>query len=153
MLVRKTLRPAPGDTRQQRHGAAGPGIPAAARAAFTLMELLVVVAILLVLVGVATPLYMSYLESSKLRVAKADAVRLAQELKNFYVLHNAFPEPVGSWDLLPLDKKPPLDPWGRPYEWSLVEVPQLETNITVPVVWSAGPNGVSGDADDIRSDQ
>jgi Tfp pilus assembly protein PilE len=108
------------------------------------MELLVVVAILLVLIGVATPLYMSYLEQSRLRIAKTDAVRLAGELKNFYVLNSQYP-PAGTWDLVALEKNPPLDPWNNPYQWDLTEMPQADgSSLLVPVVWSGGPNGQYG---------
>ena len=124
---------------------------AAARAGFTLMELLVVVAILVVLVGVATPMYLSYLDQSKRKVARADAIRLATELKNFAISHDGEYPPENTWDLVPLEKKPPLDPWGQPYQWTLVESPQVDGTVLVPVVWSGGPNRVSGDGDDISS--
>jgi prepilin-type N-terminal cleavage/methylation domain-containing protein len=124
---------------------------AAARAGFTLMELLVVVAILVVLVGVATPLYLNYLEQSKKKIARADAIRLAGELKNFAVSHDGEYPPENTWDLLPLEKKPPLDPWGQPYHWGLVETIQIDAKVMVPIVWSSGPNRISGDADDIPS--
>jgi prepilin-type N-terminal cleavage/methylation domain-containing protein len=124
---------------------------AVARAGFTLMELLVVVAILVVLVGVATPLYLNYLEQSKIKIARADAIRLAGELKNFAVSHDGEYPPVGTWDLLPLEKKPPLDPWGQPYRWGLVETVQVDAKVMVPVVISNGPNRIAGDADDIPS--
>jgi prepilin-type N-terminal cleavage/methylation domain-containing protein len=124
---------------------------AAPRTGFTLMELLVVVAILVVLVGVATPLYLNYLEQSKKKIARADAVRLAGELKNFAVSHDGDYPPPNTWDLLPLEKKPPLDPWGQPYQWTLMETVQVDAKVMVPIVWSSGPNKISGDADDISS--
>jgi general secretion pathway protein G len=123
----------------------------AARAGFTLMELLVVVAILVVLAAVATPLYINYLEQSKVKIARAEAVRLSGELKNFAITHDGEYPPEGSWDLLPMEKKPPLDPWNQPYQWALSESAQAEVVLAVPVVWSGGPNKASGDADDISS--
>jgi general secretion pathway protein G len=120
------------------------GRTAAARAGFTLMELLVVVAILLVLIGVATPLYMNYLEQSKGRVAKSDAHRLAGELRNYAVSHDGnWPNP-DTWDLLPLppEQKPPLDPWKRPFHWTMREIQHGDGTTTMdPVVWSTGPTG------------
>lgn len=113
----------------------------AARAGFTLMELLVVVAILVVLVGVATPLYMSYLERSKVRTAFAEAKMLAGVLNTFYVQNNELP-PEGDWTGLPLEKIPPLDPWRRPYQWQAIQQPQPDgTSIIRAIVWSTGPNG------------
>ncbi len=43
------------------------------RGGFTLMELLVVVAILVVLAGAAVPMYMKYLDESKRRLAWTNA--------------------------------------------------------------------------------
>lgn len=132
-------------------------VAAAHRAGFTLMELLVVVAILLVLAGVATPAYFAYLESSKVKLARSEAVRLAGELSNFAIANTEqFPEsqgyPVGM-GFMPLVnagilKREPMDPWGRPYTWTLV--PQGASQ--GPLVMSSGPNGIPGDADDISSD-
>ena len=127
-----------------------------ARAAFTLMELLVVVAILLVLVGVATPLYLNYLERSRKDVAKANAKSLAEDLKAFAISHGGEYPQEGDWSLLPLppERKPPLDPWNMPYRWALRPVVSDEVSGTViyePVVWSAGPDRTDNTADDIAS--
>lgn len=117
---------------------------AAARTGFTLMELLVVVAILVVLVGVATPMYLSYLESSKVRVARTDAVRLAGVLKNFQVMNGSLPQ-EGDWSMLPLERNPPLDPWNKPYQWISSEAPQADGSLIItPIVFSTGPNGNFG---------
>jgi prepilin-type N-terminal cleavage/methylation domain-containing protein len=116
---------------------------AASRTGFTLMELLVVIAILVVLIGTATPLYLHYLEKSKLNVARADCVRLSGELKNFAIANDGnYPQPYGDWTMLPLSKKPPLDPWGNQYAWQLKALTQYDgTTIMEPVVASQGPPG------------
>jgi prepilin-type N-terminal cleavage/methylation domain-containing protein len=126
---------------------------AAPRTGFTLMELLVVVAILVVLVGVATPMYMNYLDQSKRKIARANAIMLAGELKNFYVSHDDYPPP-GDWSLLalPPGKNPPLDPWNQQYHWQLMPHQTIDGIMYVPVVWSSGPNKVPGDQDDIYSE-
>jgi type II secretory pathway pseudopilin PulG len=108
------------------------------------MELLVVVAILLVLIGVATPLYLNYLEQSKAKVAKSDAHRLASELRNFAVSHDGNWPNDDTWDLLPLppEQKPPLDPWKRPYHWMPRDIQHGDGTTTRDcVVWSTGPTG------------
>ena len=116
---------------------------ATVRAGFTLMELLVVVAILLVLTSVAVPLYMSYLERSKGGTAKSYASILAGELKNFYVVNGGNYPPENDWSMLSsLTINPPLDPWGSPYQWALTPAPSGE--FAIPVVWSVGPNGDQG---------
>ena len=125
---------------------------AGARAGFTLMELLVVVAILLVLAGVATPIYLYYLEQSRPKVAESECVNLKGQLENFKALHGDYP-PDNDWSLLPLEKKPPLDPWKRPYQWRRVEFldPDGVTMRYVAVVWSVGSDGAEGTADDVSN--
>jgi prepilin-type N-terminal cleavage/methylation domain-containing protein len=118
------------------------------RGGFTLLELLVVVAILVVLVGVATPMYLNYLEQSKARIAKIEAKSLAGEITRYAISHDGnFPQ-EGDWSLLPLppEKKPmPLDPWRHPYQWALRPIMQADgTQHMDPVVWSGGPLGNQG---------
>jgi general secretion pathway protein G len=93
------------------------------RSAFTLMEVLVVVAILVVLAGVGVPLYMNYLENAKKDVAKTTAVQLGETCKAFSVRHGRLPEtlnelmtpPDGSAALI--EQKMLTDPWGKPYQY------------------------------------
>jgi general secretion pathway protein G len=125
---------------------------AGVRAGFTLVELLVVVAILLVLASVAVPSYMYYLEVSRIKTARFEAKMLATQLKNWSYAHDGEFPPSGDWNLLPLDgPNPPLDPWKRPYAWELVPVQQIELEVLVPVVYSAGADGQFGTNDDISS--
>jgi len=119
------------------------------RSGFTLMELLVVVAILLVLTSVAVPLYMSYLERSKGGAAKSYAKILRQELMNFNVVNGGYP-PENDWSAVSsLEVNPPLDPWGNPFQWALT--PSPDGQYAVPVVWSVGPNGDQGPEGDYSS--
>jgi type II secretory pathway pseudopilin PulG len=118
------------------------------------MELLVVVAILLVLVGVATPMYMNYLEQSRYKTARANAKMLATEIKNYQISHDGIAPPENTWDDLPLppEKKPPLDPWNQPYQWAMRQIQQTDgTSFGEPVVWSVGPNGDMGPEGELSS--
>lgn len=118
-----------------------------ARTGFTLMELLVVVAILVVLIGVATPMYLSYLDKSKLRLARTTADTLSKTLKSYALEHDGqYPTP-GDWSALPLEKNPPLDPWGQIYQWQLMPMIVGDAEVMTPVVWSGGPNGNFGPND------
>jgi prepilin-type N-terminal cleavage/methylation domain-containing protein len=126
--------------RQLNHGS-----KTAARAGFTLMELLVVMAIMLVLIGVATPLYMNYLESSKVKVAKTECVRLAGLLQNYAINNNGnYPDPGSGFAALMQEgtlTSEPIDPWGQQYHWELRPNPMNPDAAPVPVVSASGPKG------------
>jgi len=118
------------------------------RAAFTLMEMLVVVAILVVLAGAAIPIYMSYLDGARLDRAKLDIANLEKTLDNFAIKHGQFPQ---SWDQLlnpdPTSGMPPvlevqatMDPWGQQY---VLDPSQLHPIRHRPKVYSRGPGGSS----------
>jgi prepilin-type N-terminal cleavage/methylation domain-containing protein len=101
------------------------------KSGFSLIELLVVVAIIAMLVGVATPYFTDYLKESKISKAKADL----DILKQAVILYNAredqpyrgviatFPPFVpilGETDFLGLQGRfltnIPADPWGKNYK-------------------------------------
>jgi prepilin-type N-terminal cleavage/methylation domain-containing protein len=111
---------------------------AAARAGFTLMELLVVVAILIVLASVATPLYLSYLEQTREKTARTSAINFAAEIQNWMALN---PVPEGTQNFFPptINPNPPMDPWERPYQ-SVIFRDEF-SGAMVAVVWSTGPAG------------
>jgi general secretion pathway protein G len=117
-----------------------------ARAAFTLMEMLVVVAILVVLAGAAVPIYMSYLDSAKRDRARIDIKTLEGAVEAYAMDHGDYPQ---LWDPLVIPdpaslKRPPLtpealvDPWGRQY----VLDPQTRHSASgKPLIYSLGPGG------------
>src|SRR5438552_2494695 len=115
------------------------------RAAFTLMEMMVVVAILVVLVGVAVPTYMSYLEKSKVKTARADVETISNCCKTFYFDQGTWPSSVQ--DLArPPSGKPYIkstsltDPWDQPYQISQGPGPNMiQVGDEAPDVWSTGP--------------
>lgn len=49
---------------------------------FTLLELIVVLAIIAILAGIAVPSYLRYVERAKVRVAQADVLNLAAVVEN-----------------------------------------------------------------------
>jgi len=111
---------------------------------FTLLELLIVVAILAVLVALAMPFFQDYLAQSRITAAKADLTAYQKALASFDQLENSmfgygnatgFPDLIGKYmqDFRAFATQPaPLDPWGNPYELH----PASGT------VLSVGPNGL-----------
>jgi len=95
------------------------------RLAFTLMEVLVVVAILVILAGAASIYVFGELDRAKDDRAKADVQTLTRACGT-YRLHNndSFPESLEQLLQAPDGGKPTLessdmilDPWGKPYRY------------------------------------
>lgn len=118
------------------------------RAAFTLMEMMVVVAILVVLVGVAVPIYIRYLDDSKVKRARTDVETLTKVVETFYYEHGHYPEHLRELVTPPTGKAyikqtALLDPWDQEYESSLPNVGQNMAQISGegPDIFSRGPPG------------
>jgi general secretion pathway protein G len=110
------------------------------------MEMLVVVAILVVLAGVAAPMYLRYLDTAKIDRAKIDCKTLEQAVEAYKIRANDYPpslqaltqqQPDGS--LATLEPSSLLDPWGHEYQYSA----QGQHNAAVgkPDIWSSGAPG------------
>ncbi len=97
---------------------------ATARAAFTLMEMLVVVAILVVLAGAAVPIYLNYLANARVDRAKADVVTLEKAVEAYASAHNGmYPQSLEvlcevdqtTGNKATLEYKHLMDPWNQHY--------------------------------------
>lgn len=129
-----------------------------ARSAFTLLELLLVLAILLVIAGLVVPKL-----SGRQKAANVDATRISIEgLKQavkLYEIDHEGEAPTTSDGLAVLTKstkndpnwrgpyleKPPVDAWGKPFQYR-----RPGTNGTRDFdIVSAGPDHVFGNEDDI----
>ncbi len=117
---------------------------AVARAGFTLMEMLVVVAILVVLAGAAVPIYLSYLEDSRVDRARLDVKSIEGAVDAYYTKYGSYPNSLN--DLVqPMDGVRPyldantlMDPWGNPYQYNPQNVNPMTGR---PQVFSNGPPG------------
>jgi general secretion pathway protein G len=114
------------------------------RTGFTLMEMLVVVAILVVLAGAAVPIYMNYLENAKKDRAKVDVRTLAEACQAFQAQHGELPaslevltQPQADGQLATLETSSLLDPWFRPYQYQAQGQHNAATG--KPDIWSQGP--------------
>jgi prepilin-type N-terminal cleavage/methylation domain-containing protein len=114
-----------------------------ARRGFTLTEMLVVVAIIVVLAGVAVPITLNVLSDSKKDIALSHMRgSIAPAIKQFYTKHGR--PPVNAQELLgppngvgTLTPDALIDPWQREYQVTASELEQ--GGITFEIV-SEGPN-------------
>lgn len=109
---------------------------------FTLVELLVVLAILGILMGVAVPSYSSYLERAKQTKVKLDIAVLEQALELFHLDTGRYPSPSEGLNALvhssnnpqwmgPYLKQMPLDPSGQAYRYQVADNrPQITSSLS-----------------------
>ena len=100
---------------------------ASRRAAFTLLEVLVVVAILVILAGVATVATTKYLEDARKNSAVLQCKTVHTACESYYLNPNSsgnYPTsiqelvspPWGGGSLLKDPQKDTMDPWGKPLQ-------------------------------------
>jgi len=112
------------------------------RGAFTLMEVLVVVAILVILAGIGVAVF-RYLDDSKERIAKMGAKNLETAVTAWKMNNNGnFPDnlqeltvPSGGKAAY-LEQKDLVDPWNRPYIYD----PNQLSPTGKPLIYSQGAN-------------
>ena len=129
---------------------------------FTLIELMVVLAIIGILAALVVPSVLGRADDARVTAARTDVGNLAQALKLYKLDNQRFPtaeqglqalvvkpsaEPVPTNWKSYLDKLPP-DPWGRPYQYLN---PGLKGEVDV-MSWGAdGQSGGEGVNADIGS--
>ncbi len=86
------------------------------RVAFTLIELLIVLAIIATLMGVGMPLYQNQLERARIMVAISDIRTMQERIKDFLFEERRLPDTLTE---VPGAKR--TDPWGNPYEYLNIE--------------------------------
>ncbi len=115
------------------------------RSAFTLLEILVVVAIIVVLAGVGGMVMLPQLEKSKERTALTQVKgTLSTAVQTFYLNEGRFPNSLDELAAPTNNSKPYierdalLDPWGHPYGYD-ASGPRNSNN--KPDIWANAPNG------------
>ena len=146
-----------------RQRAARPRVPDAARPApgFTLLELLVVVAIIGLLAAYVGPRYFSQLGKSEQSVARSQIESFSRALGVYRLVVGSFPsteqglealrskpEAANGWKGPYLDRAVPADPWGRAY---LYRSPGPQGDFLIESLGKDGQPGGSGDATDLSN--
>ncbi len=128
------------------------------RGGFTLMEILLVLAILVVLGGLSMFAFQSTLRSAKIKEAKVQIGAWKGPISQYLLEFGQIPQTLdnlanpnsndtsGNKQTVFLDTaKIPLDPWGNPYQYE----PQGTKSRAGYDLYSTGPDGQAGTADDI----
>lgn len=126
----------------------------APEAGFTLIEVLIVLAIIGMIAGLVGPRVLGYLSGSKIKAARVQIEALYSAVDLFYLDNGRYP--TSNEGLVALVKKPPStqqwngpyvktgdlpkDPWGNPY---LYKIPGKGEPYSII---STGPEGLEGNA-------
>lgn len=112
---------------------------------FTMIELMIAIAIIAILVALASMLFASYREIAQVARAKADIRTIQNDINSFQIDQGRLPV-----DLAEANLGAYLDPWGHPYQYTNFEtVPKgqwRKDKFLVPInstfdLWSMGPDG------------
>lgn len=114
----------------------------------TLIELVIVVAIIGVLAAIATPQYYAYVERARYVVVMENMHYLDREIQAFHILNARYPD-----NLAELGIGNVVDPWGNPFRYLnnvTANSPAMKrkNRALIPVnndydLYSMGPDGVS----------
>ncbi len=111
------------------------------RAAFTLMEMLVVVAIIVALAGISIPMYFGYLDNSKMNAAKLGCKNLEMAVMGYYTDNGVLPQnlqvllqPNPNTGKAYIDQRQLVDPWNNPYQYN----PGQLNTMGIPLIMSQG---------------
>lgn len=80
---------------------------------FTLIELMIVIAMIATLAAIAFPILGSYMDRAKVTRAKAEIRLISNEITSFYFERDRFP-----LDLAEIHLDNMLDPYGNPYQYT-----------------------------------
>ena len=82
------------------------------RRGFTVLELVIAIAIVAILAGIAVPTYRGHIERQHRAKAIADIRALDTKMKQYFSEFGSFPRQLGH-----VVNPVPTDPWGHPYKY------------------------------------
>ncbi len=112
---------------------------------FTLLELLIVVAIIAIMGGFAVTKLTSVLDSTKVKAVDADIKTFKMNLERFYIENNKYPtteeglQKLVDAGMIEKKKNALLDPWDNPYQYRYPG-----QNSEGPEIWSFGADKQEG---------
>jgi general secretion pathway protein G len=96
--------------------------PAARRRAsgggFTLIELMIIMALMAIIASIAIPSFVRVFEEARLKRAALDIQMIELDLSDYRRTYDELPTTLDE-----LEARIPLDPWGRPYRYFLFQGP------------------------------
>ena len=128
-----------------------PTARSAAQAGFTLVELLLVVAILGILAGVVAVNVGGQTDNARIQATRTSIGSISTALKTFEMNNSGLPQSLEALTKEQSNGMPPLleskalnDSWGNAFQYKRVSSYKFE-------IRSAGPDGQMGSADDITN--
>lgn len=129
---------------------------------YSLLELLVALAILSLIIAIAAPRLIGYFEASKAKTAKIQIANLSTAMDLYYLSNGGYPteqqglkalveKPEGAtaWDGPYLNKADGIiDPWGRPYVY---KQPGEHGKFDIASLGADGKEGGAGEDADLGS--
>ncbi len=115
---------------------------------FTLVELIIVTAIIGVLAALAMPSFNEYMTTAKNAKCIGDMSTLDRDIQSYYIDKNAYPD-----TLTDVGRGGMKDPWGTDYQYTRIADPTdaLEGSLGMPLnpgydydLYSKGPNAATG---------
>jgi general secretion pathway protein G len=82
------------------------------RGGFTIIELLVAIAVVVALAAIAVPSYQKHRDKARIAQATSDIKSLDVLITQYYADNMSFPD-----SLVDIEKAGMLDPWGNPYQY------------------------------------
>jgi len=122
------------------------------RAAFTLMEMMVVVAIIIILIGISVPLVINYWNNSKIDATKAKIQAIQNAAQTYQMNNGQWPTTDQLINVDPSGRQPVIrqtdviDSWGQP-----IVIDPNQGDMTRPKIYSPGPPGTGKEINNFQN--